>query len=75
MRRIKGLFPRPVSFRAEFQDVVGERFLEPRLARITTYLLRFRSLQPGFLSIYILYVLLTLLAVFLWVFLRGRLLG
>lgn len=75
MRRIKGFFPKAVSFRTEFQDVVGERFLEPRLARMTAYLLRFRGLQPGFLSIYILYVLLTLLAVFLWVFLRGRLLG
>jgi hydrogenase-4 component B len=75
IRRIAKLFPKPVAFRSEFRDPVGELIVEPRVARLALRLLRFRGLQPGYLSIYILYVLLALLGVFLWMILRGRLPG
>jgi hydrogenase-4 component B len=75
IRRITATFPKPVVFRSEFRDLVGEVFLGPRMERIALLMLRFRALQPGYLSIYILYVLLTLVAVFLWMYLRGRFLG
>jgi hydrogenase-4 component B len=74
-RRIGGPFPRAVPFRSEFRDLVGDLFLGPRLERLAIRLLRFRGLQPSYLSIDILYVLLALLAVFLWLILRGRVLG
>jgi hydrogenase-4 component B len=73
--RIRNLFPATTSFRQAFRDLIGEMLIEPRIAKVAERLLRFRRLQPGHLSIYILYVLLTLLAVFLWMLLRGRLLG
>jgi hypothetical protein len=75
IRRITALFPKPVAFHSEFRDPVGELIVEPRMARLALRLLRFRGLQPGYLSVYILYVLLALLGVFLWLLLRGRVLG
>jgi len=75
MRRLKGPFPLPHSLRIECHDAIGDGLVAPWFGRAAARLLRFRRLQPGFLSIYILYVLLTLLAVFLWLLLRGRLLG
>ena len=75
IRRITATFPKPVAFRSSFQDAIGELFLEPRTERVALRLLRFRGLQPGHLSLYILYMLLTLVGVFLWMLLRGRLLG
>lgn len=75
IRRIHALFPKPLAFHAEFRDPVGELILAPRMAHLALRLLRFRRLQPGYLSVYILYVLLALLGVFLWLLLRGRLLG
>ena len=75
IRRITATFPKPTAFRSEFRDLVGEMYLGPRMERIAVRLLRFRGLQPGYLSIYILYVLLALLGAFLWMVLRGRLLG
>jgi NADH:ubiquinone oxidoreductase subunit 5 (subunit L)/multisubunit Na+/H+ antiporter MnhA subunit len=75
MRRIRVVFPRPISYRSEFQDVVGEAFVEPRMDRLAERLLRYRQLQHGHLSLYILYILLALLGVFLWMLVRVRLLG
>ena len=75
IRRITATFPKPAVFRSEFRDVVGEMYLGPRMERVAVRLLRFRGLQPGYLSIYILYVLLALLGAFLWMLLRARLLG
>jgi formate hydrogenlyase subunit 3/multisubunit Na+/H+ antiporter MnhD subunit len=75
VRRITAIFPKPVLFRTEFRDLIGEMYLGPRMEQLALRLLRFRGLQPGHLSIYILYVLLALLAAFLWMLLRGRLLG
>ena len=75
MRRLKGPFPLPHSLRIDCHDAIGDGLVAPWFGRAAARLLRFRRLQPGFLSLYILYVLLTLLAVFLWLLLRGRLLG
>ena len=41
------LFPKPVAYRSEFQDPVGERFVEPRIERLAERLLRYRQLQHG----------------------------
>jgi hydrogenase-4 component B len=75
MRRIRTLFPKPVSFQSTFRDALGEGFVEPRMDRLAVRLLRFRQLQQGHLSAYILYILLALLGVFLWMLVRARLLG
>jgi len=75
MPHLRGLFPGGASFRQAFREPFGEVLLEPRVARVAERLLRFRRLQPGHLPVYLLYVLLTLLGVFLWMLLRERLLG
>ncbi|WP_243317390.1 proton-conducting transporter membrane subunit [Geothrix paludis] len=73
--RLRGLFPGGASFRQAFREPFGEVFLEPRVVRVAERLLRFRRFQQGHLPVYLLYVLLTLLGTFLWMLLRGRLLG
>ena len=75
MRRIKGLFPRGVSFHTDLRDAVGEGLLEPRIEHLAARLLRFRQLQHGHLSLYVLYILLALLGIFLWMLVRPGLLG
>ncbi len=75
IRRIRQLFPGPSAFQSEFRDAVGEEFLSDRTKRLTERLQGFRRLQHGQLSIYLLYILLTLMAGFLWMLLRPRLLG
>ena len=59
----------------EFRDVVGDEQVAPGTGRLADRLLRFRSLQQGHLPVYLLYILLTLVAVFLWLIIRPRLLG
>ncbi len=75
MHRIKGLFARHHGFRSETRDAVGDLLLVPRTAVLVERLMRFRRLQPGFLPVYLLYMLLTLLGVFLWLLLRARVMG
>ncbi|MBL0313942.1 MAG: hypothetical protein IPP78_14830 [Holophagaceae bacterium] len=70
MRRLKAIFPTPSTFHTELIDSVGLGFLEPRIERLAERSLRLRKLQPGYLTIYLLYVLLALLGVFLWMLLR-----
>jgi len=55
--------------------VVGEGFVAPRTERLAVRLLRYRGLQQGQLPIYLLYILITLVTVFLWLIIRPRLLG
>ncbi len=74
MRRLKAIFPTPSTFHLELSDSVGLGFLEPRVERLANRALWFRRLQPGFLTIYLLYVLLALLGVFLWMLARPWLL-
>jgi len=75
VRRVKGLFPRSVGFHSRFQDPVGEGFVAPRTARLVERLQRYRGLQQGLLPMYLLYILVTLVGMFLWLVLRDRLLG
>ena len=75
LRRIRTLFPTGHSFHSQLLDPVGDLLVGAWAERLGDRLLRFRRLQPGFLSIYLLYVLLALLAVFLWLLARPRLLG
>jgi hydrogenase-4 component B len=64
--RIKGLFPGASSLHTRFPDLVLERGLEPGLDGASRLLGGFRFLQAGHLPVYLLYVLLTLLALLLW---------
>ncbi len=75
IRRIRRLFPGPTSFQSEFRDPVGDDFLSDRTQRLTLRLQGFRRLQQGQLPVYLLYILGTLVAGFLWMLLRPRLLG
>ena len=75
IRRIQQLFPGPISFHSQFQDPIGEGFFAERTERLTLRLQGFRRLQHGQLPIYLLYILGTLVAGFLWMLLRPRLLG
>jgi hydrogenase-4 component B len=75
VRRIKALFPKAIAFQSEFQDPVGEGVVAPRTGLLATRLLRYRGLQQGFLPMYLLYILITLVCVFLWLIIRPWLLG
>jgi NADH:ubiquinone oxidoreductase subunit 5 (subunit L)/multisubunit Na+/H+ antiporter MnhA subunit len=75
MRRIRELFPRPAAFGSSFLDAVGEGFVAHRTSLAALRLQRFRRLQQGHLSMYLLYILMTLVGIFLWMMLRPRLLG
>jgi hydrogenase-4 component B len=75
IRRIRTLFPRAIGFHSQFQDVIGEGVVAPRTDRLALRLLRYRRLQQGQLPMYLLYILITLVVVFLWLIIRPRLLG
>jgi hydrogenase-4 component B len=75
IRRIRTLFPRGIGFHSRFQDPVGEGFVTPRTERLAQRLMRYRGLQQGQLPLYLLYILVTLVGVFLWLIIRPRLLG
>ena len=75
IRRIRELFPRPATFSSAFRDEVGEGAVASAMVWATHRLLRFRRLQQGHLPVYLLYILITLVGIFLWAMLRPRLLG
>ena len=75
VRRIRALFPSAVSFQSDFRDPVGEGLVAPRTGMLAQRLMRYRGLQQGQLPMYLLYILITLVAVFLWLIIRPRLLG
>jgi formate hydrogenlyase subunit 3/multisubunit Na+/H+ antiporter MnhD subunit len=75
IRRVRGLFPAAVAYHSEFQDPVGGGVVAPRTERIVHRLLGYRRLQQGQLSVYLLYILITLVVVCLWLVIRPRLLG
>ncbi|HJU84578.1 MAG TPA: proton-conducting transporter membrane subunit [Holophagaceae bacterium] len=75
MRRLMRPFPRPSRFREEVRDAWEDRALEPGLQGLAARLLRFRKLQPGYLSLYLLYMLVALLGTFLWMMGRSWVLG
>lgn len=75
VRRIRALFPKAITFQSEFQDPVGEGVVAPRTGLLARRMLRYRGLQQGFLPMYLLYILITLVSVFLWLIIRPWLLG
>ena len=75
IRRIRELFPRPATFSAGFRDEVGDGVVAAGFLWASHRLQRFRRLQQGHLSVYLLYILITLVGIFLWAMLRPRLQG
>jgi hydrogenase-4 component B len=62
----RGPFPRGSSFRSDAPDPFGARAFEPMVARWAGRLARFRRLQSGRLSLYLVYVFLTTLVTLAW---------
>jgi hydrogenase-4 component B len=75
VRTLKALFPKALSYRSRILDPIGDLLLESRVQAAAQRLLRFRMLQPGYLSVYLLYVLVALIAVIVWLLLRPWVLG
>ncbi|MCC6625610.1 MAG: hydrogenase [Deltaproteobacteria bacterium] len=63
---IDGPFPAPSDFRHEVPDVVLDAVVMPAGDRAERQLSRVRILQHGSLHIYILYILVVVIALFLW---------
>ncbi len=74
-RRIRALFPKPANLRVKLQDALGDGRILPGMAWLSEQSQRFRHLQQGQLSAYLLYILVALLGTFLWLLARPRLLG
>ncbi|BDU75782.1 proton-conducting transporter transmembrane domain-containing protein [Mesoterricola sediminis] len=64
--RIQGLFPRNARYQMQAPDTLLERGLKPGAAFLAWALSRLRFLQAGHLPIYLLYVVLTLVALLAW---------
>ena len=63
---IRGYFPSGASFSTEAQALVYNKIYSPAAHRVRELAYRFTWLQHGRLQIYILYIVLTLLALLLW---------
>lgn len=61
-----GLFPRRAAFQTETPDVFGEVVFRPAFSGIARALDRLRVLQRGRIQIYVLYIVLTLVALMAW---------
>jgi len=64
--RIQGLFPRSARFQAQAPDTLLDRGIQPSATFLAWAFSRLRFLQAGHLPIYLLYVVLTLVALFAW---------
>lgn len=64
--RIQGLFPRPAVFRARESDLLLDRAVKPSMGFSAWALSWLRVLQAGHLPVYLLYIVLTLVALFAW---------
>ena len=64
--RIRALFPAPRGYRSHVPDPVLEGVAEPALGAVARGLGSLRFLQGGQLPLYLLYVLATLVALFIW---------
>ena len=64
--RIQGLFPRVSVFRIKTPDLFLEGAIKPSLGFTAWAMSHLRILQAGHLPIYLLYVVLTLVALFAW---------
>ena len=65
-----GAFPGAASFRTEAPDPFGAKLYEPFVARWAGRLARLRRLQSGRLTLYLVYVFLTMLVTLAWSVLR-----
>ncbi len=64
--RIQGLFPRETRFQSQAPDTLLDRGMNPAASFVASVLSWLRFLQAGHLPIYLLYVVLTLVALFAW---------
>jgi hydrogenase-4 component B len=61
-----GYFPAAAHYLDRMADAAGERLVVPVVRRFVAALARFRVLQTGRLSLYLLYVLATLVTLLAW---------
>jgi len=61
-----GLFPRSASYESGVPGGTREYFYRPAFAWVSGFLSRFRWLQHGKIHLYVLYVVITLMAILLW---------
>ncbi len=64
--RVRGFFPFPRRFESHLPDPVLDRVADPGLRGTAFLLSGLRFLQAGHMSIYLMYVLLTLLTLLVW---------
>lgn len=67
-----GLFPASASLQAETRDVVRDRVFTPAFLLVDRWLSFLKWLQSGRVQLYILYILITLLALLFWTLKGGR---
>ena len=65
-RRVLGLFPGQRSYRSHVPDPVLDRVADPGLAFAARAVSALRFFQSGQLPVYLLYILLTLVALLVW---------
>lgn len=66
-RRIHGLFPLPHAFQSHVPDPMLDTLSSPLLKASAKHLSRLRFFQGGNLTVYLLYIMLTLLVLLLWI--------
>jgi len=62
----EGLFPKSASMSSETPDVCREAFYAPLFALVSRGLARLQWLQQGSVHVYVLYIVLTLIALLVW---------
>lgn len=64
--RVEGIFPQPTHTHSHVDDAVLHRLLLPLSARLAQRFSWFRRFQRGFVQDYLLYILLAVIALFIW---------
>lgn len=64
--KIKGVFPKPSAFSSHVPEVVFEHIYLPALKNLLALVSPLRKLQSGQLHLYVLYILVTLVALLFW---------
>jgi hydrogenase-4 component B len=62
----KGLFPLRAAYDEQLVDTAGERVLVPGARRFIALVSRLHVLQHGRVHLYLLYIMLTLVALLIW---------
>ncbi len=63
---VRGLFPRPASFKSHVPDTVLDRLVIPFFRSTGHYLPRLRVLQRGQTHVYVLYILIVMIVLLVW---------